>query len=63
MIGGQRFIDVFEQKDPDHYDRIARYPTPMAPGRVFVVPEWRRLFVAVPHRGIQSSEILASEAN
>lgn len=25
--GGQGFLDVFQQKDPDHYDLIARVPT------------------------------------
>jgi DNA-binding beta-propeller fold protein YncE len=62
VIGGQGFIDVLQQKDPDHYDRIARYPTPPGTRTGLFVPEWGRLFAAVPHRGEQHSEILAYEA-
>src|SRR6266704_741077 len=30
VIGGQGFVDVFDQKDADHYDRVAHITT--APG-------------------------------
>jgi len=35
VIGGQGFIDALQQKDPDHYERIARYPTPPVPEPAF----------------------------
>jgi DNA-binding beta-propeller fold protein YncE len=63
VIGGQGFIDVLQQKDPDHYDRIARYPTPAGTRTGLFVAEWGRLFAAAPHRGTQGSEILVYEAN
>jgi DNA-binding beta-propeller fold protein YncE len=62
VIGGQGFIDVLEQKDPDHYDRIARYATPPGTRTGLFVPEWGKLFAAVPHRGEQGSEILVYQA-
>jgi hypothetical protein len=62
VIGGQGFIDVVQQKDPDHYERIARYPVPPGTRTGLFVPEWGRLFAAVPHRGEQPSEILIYEA-
>jgi len=62
VIGGQGFVDVLQQRDADHYDRIARYPTPPGTRTGLFVPEWGRLFVAVPHRGEQRSEILVYEA-
>jgi DNA-binding beta-propeller fold protein YncE len=62
VIGGQGFIDVLQQKDPDHYERIARYPVPPGTRTGLFVPELGRLFVAVPHRGEQRSEILVYEA-
>jgi DNA-binding beta-propeller fold protein YncE len=62
VIGGQGFIDVLQQKDPDHYQRIARYPTPPGTRTGLFVPELGRLFAAVPHRGEQRSQILAYEA-
>jgi hypothetical protein len=58
VIGGQGFVDVFEQKDADRYDRIAHYPTAPGARTGLFVPEWSRLFVAVPHRGEQRAEIL-----
>ena len=62
VIGGQGFIDVFEQKDADHYERIARYPTASGARTGLFVPEWGKLFVAAPHRGSQTCEILVYDA-
>ena len=62
VIGGQGFIDVLQQKDADHYERIARYATPPGTRTGLFVPELGRLFAAVPHRGEQHSEILGYEA-
>jgi DNA-binding beta-propeller fold protein YncE len=62
VIGGQGFIDVLQQRDADHYDRIVRYPTPPGTRTGLFVPEWGKLFAAVPHRGEQRSEILVYEA-
>jgi hypothetical protein len=53
------FLDVFQQKDPDHYDRIARYPTPPGTGTGLFVPELGKLFVAV--RGEPNAEIRVYE--
>jgi WD40 repeat protein len=61
MVGGQGFIDVFQQKDPDHYERIARYPVPAGTRTGIFVPEMRELLAAVPHRGAQGAEILVYE--
>ncbi len=62
IIGGQGFIDVLQQKDADHYDRLGRYPIPAGTRTGVFVPEWGKLFAAVPHRGEQVSEILVYEA-
>jgi DNA-binding beta-propeller fold protein YncE len=61
IIGGQGFIDVLQQKDADHYDRLARYPVPAGTRTGLFVPDWGKLFAAVPHRGQQGSEILVYE--
>jgi DNA-binding beta-propeller fold protein YncE len=58
VIGGQGFVDVFEQKDADRYDRIAHYPTAPGARTGLFVPDWSKLFVAVPHRGEQRAEVL-----
>jgi hypothetical protein len=55
--GGEGFVDVTRQIDPDHYERIARIPTgPNARTSAFV-PEWRRLFVAVPRDQDRGAEL------
>ena len=55
--GGEGFVDVTQQIDADHYERIARIPTgPIARTSVFV-PEWRRLYVAVPREKERGAEL------
>ena len=53
------FLEVFQQKDPDHYDRIARYPTPPGTGTGLFVPEMGKLFVSV--RGEPNAEVRVYE--
>jgi hypothetical protein len=57
VLTGKGFVEVFQQKDPDHYNRIARYSTPPRSQTGLFVPEWGELFVAVPAQGEQSAEI------
>ena len=63
VIGGQGLVDVLEQKDADHYDRVARLTTAPGARTGLFVPEWGKLFIAVPHRGEQRAEILVYETN
>ena len=58
VIGGEGFVDVFEQKDADHYGRSAHFATATGARTGLFVPDWGKLFVAVPHRGAQGAEIL-----
>jgi len=62
VIGGQGFVDVFEQKDPDRYNRIGRLATAPGARTGLFVPDWGQLFVAVPHRGEQAAKVLVYEA-
>lgn len=61
VIGGQGFVDVFDQKNADHYDRTAHIATASGARTGLFVPDWGKLFVAVPHRGEQRAEILVYE--
>jgi DNA-binding beta-propeller fold protein YncE len=57
-ILGEGFIEAWQEKDPDRYDHIGRYPTP-ADGRTgLFVPELGELFETIPHHGQQGAEIL-----
>lgn len=58
VIGGAGRVDTFQQKDPDHYERISGVPIPTGARTGLFVPEWKQLFVAVPHRGEQRAEVL-----
>ena len=57
VIGGQGFVDVFAQKDADHYDRTAHFATAPGARTGLFVPDWGSLFVAIPHRSEQRAEI------
>jgi DNA-binding beta-propeller fold protein YncE len=60
--GGEGFVDVTQQVDADHYERIARIPTgPIARTSVFV-PEWHRLYVAMPRDHERAAELRVYEA-
>jgi DNA-binding beta-propeller fold protein YncE len=63
VIGGEGFVDVFEQKDPDHYNRISHLGTAPGARTGLFVPDWKKLFVGVPHRGEQRAEVLVFETN
>jgi DNA-binding beta-propeller fold protein YncE len=63
VLTSQGFLEVFQQKDPDHYDRIARFPTPPRTQTGLFVPEWGKLFAAVQKQGEQSAEIRVYQAH
>ena len=53
------FLEAFQQKDPDHHERIARYPTPPGTGTGLFVPEMGKLFVSI--RGEPNAEVRVYE--
>lgn len=55
--GGEGFVDVTQQIDADHYERIARIPAGPTARTSMFVPEWRRLYVAVPRDKDRSAEL------
>jgi len=65
VLDGLGSIDVFQQKDPDHYDRIASYPTPPGTRTGLFVPELGKLFTGVlaQEKEKTSAEVRVYEAN
>jgi DNA-binding beta-propeller fold protein YncE len=63
VLTSQGFLEVFQQKDPDHYERIARYPTPIRTQTGLFVAEWGKLFAAVQRQGVQSAEVRVYQAH
>jgi DNA-binding beta-propeller fold protein YncE len=57
------FLEVFQDRDHNHYDRIAHYATPLHTQTGLFVPEWGSLFAAVQRQGEQSAEIRVYETN
>jgi DNA-binding beta-propeller fold protein YncE len=61
VIGGEGAVEVFRQRDPDHYEPDGRITTAPGARTGLFVPALNRLFVAVPHRGPQSARVLVYE--
>jgi DNA-binding beta-propeller fold protein YncE len=61
VLGTSGQVDVFQQKDADHYEKLASYPTSPGSGTGFFVPEWNELFVSAPAQDNQSAAILVYE--
>ena len=62
VLTSKSFIEVFQQKDPDHYDLIANIPTPLDTKTGLFVPELSELFVGVVESGSKNAEVTAYEA-
>ncbi len=58
VLGTKGILEVFHQKDADHYDKIATYPTGLGAQTGLFVPEWGKLFVSTRRHGEQNAEIL-----
>ena len=58
---GEGSLDVFEQRDADHYKSIAKVPTAAGARTSLFVPELNRLYLAVPQRANQGAEIRVYE--
>jgi uncharacterized protein YcgI (DUF1989 family) len=63
VLTSKGLLEVFQQKDHNQYNRIARYSTPPRSQTGLFVPEWGELFVAVPAQGEQSAEIRVYQAH
>lgn len=55
------FAYVYQQKDADNYELIAKVPTRAGAGTSIWVPEFNRYFVAAPAHGGQDAAILVFE--
>jgi hypothetical protein len=57
VSGGEGFLSVFQENDPDHYSFLANIPTAAGARTSLFVPNLRRFYLAVPHRGEQAAEV------
>jgi len=56
-LAGDQYLEVFEQKDPDHYALLARVPGAFRAKTGILVPEWNRYYLAVPHHEGKEAEV------
>jgi len=61
IAGGEGFLTIVAQEDANHYTPVATIPTASGARTALFVPELRRLYLAVPHRGAQGAEIRVYE--
>jgi hypothetical protein len=60
-LAGDQFVDVFEQKDADHYVLLAKVPGSFRAKTAILVPELNRYYLAVPHHENKEAEVRAYE--
>ena len=58
VSGGDGFIGVYSQKDPDHYEHVANVASGPAAKVSIFVPELKRLYVASSAKGTEPAKIL-----
>jgi DNA-binding beta-propeller fold protein YncE len=61
ISGGEGFLGIFQQDDPDHYKPMTKVPTAAGARTALFVPELNRLYLAIPHRGSQRAEVRVYE--
>jgi YVTN family beta-propeller protein len=60
-LAGDQSLDVFEQKDPDHYTLLAKIPGSFRAKTGILVPELNRYYLAVPHHAGKEAEVRVYE--
>jgi DNA-binding beta-propeller fold protein YncE len=62
VSGGEGYLDVLQDQGDNHFARVAHTPTASGARTCLYVADQRRLYLAVPHRGAQQTEIRVYEA-
>lgn len=60
-LSGDQFVDVFEQKDADHYIRLAEIPGGFRAKTRILIPELKRYYLAAPKHESKSAEMRVYE--
>jgi len=61
VSGGEGFVFIYQQLDPDHYKEIAKIQTGATARTSLLVPEFNRYYVAVPAAQNRGAEIQVYE--
>jgi DNA-binding beta-propeller fold protein YncE len=60
-LTGSDFIDVFQQKDADHYELVGQIPSAFRAKTAILVPELNRYYLAVPRHEDKVAEVRVFE--
>jgi DNA-binding beta-propeller fold protein YncE len=60
-LAGDGALEVFQQKDADHYELLAKIPTGFRAKTGVLVPEWNRYYLGVPHHAGKDAEVRVYE--
>jgi hypothetical protein len=60
-LAGSDFIDVFQQKDADHYEQIGHVPGAFQAKTAILVPQLNRYYLAVPRHEGKAAEVRVFE--
>ncbi len=63
VLTRKEFLDVFQQRDRDRYERIGHYPVPPRSQTGLFVPEFDKLYVAAPASDGHGAEVLVYQAH
>ncbi|HZZ16076.1 MAG TPA: YncE family protein [Candidatus Sulfotelmatobacter sp.] len=56
-LSGDGFLNVYSQKDPDHYSVLAKIPTGFRAKTGMLVPEWKHYYLAAPSHQKRPAEV------
>jgi DNA-binding beta-propeller fold protein YncE len=62
VAGGEGFLSVIEQKDPDHYETMGKFPTAIGTRTGVWYVKRDRLYIAAPPSGMLGARLLVFEA-
>ena len=60
-VTGTDFVDVFQEKDPDHYELVGQAPSSFRAKTAILVPELNRYYLAVPRHEGKAAEVRVFE--
>ena len=60
-LTGSDFINVFQQKDPDHYELVGQVPSAFRAKTAILIPDLNRFYLAVPRHENKSAEVRVYE--
>jgi DNA-binding beta-propeller fold protein YncE len=56
-VSGSGFVDVYHQKDADHYDQIGHVATVFRARTSVLVPELKKYYLGIPHHGTTAAAV------